>query len=175
MRKLKVTLLTFIIGIIVVSCFHACSKDDGDGTATIKLLLKDAPGDYQQVNVEVIDVELHTSSNGWQTIPVNDSIYDLLLLAGNANTFLANAIVPASNLTQLRLILGTQNTVMVDSIIYPLVLSSQDISGLKINLNQSLTPGAPYTLVIDFDAAASVHQTGNGSYKLKPVLKGEFL
>ncbi len=175
MRKLKATFWSLLIGTMIIIGFHACSKDDGNGTATVKLLLKDAPGDFQQVNVEVIEVQLHTSSNGWQTIPVNDSIYDLLLLTGNANTFLANAIVPASNLTQLRLILGTQNTVMVDSVIHPLLLSSQDESGLKINLNQTLTSGAPYTLVIDFDAAASVTLQGNGSYRLKPVLKGEFL
>ncbi len=174
MRKLKVTALSLVLGSIIVFGINACSKDDDKGTASINLLLKDAPGDFQQVNVEVIDVQLHTTSGGWQTIPVNDSIYDLLLLRDSANAALGTAILPSSNLTQLRLILGNQNTVMVDSVIHPLALSSQDETGLKININQSLNSGSVYTLVMDFDAAASVILQGNGTYKLKPVLTAEF-
>ena len=175
MKKLQVTVWSLIIGTFLVVGINACSKDEEEGTATVNLLLKDAPGDFQQVNVEVIEVQLHTTSGGWQTIPVNDSIYDLLLLSDSANAVLGTGSLPASKLTQMRLILGTQNTVMVDSVIYPLALSSQDETGLKININQTLNSGGVYTLLMDFDAQASVILQGNGTYKLKPVLTGAFL
>jgi len=175
MNKLKATGLSLIIGSFIVLGINACSKDEEQGSAKVNLLLKDAPGDFQQVNVEVIEVQLHTTSGGWQTIPVNDSIYDLLLLQDSANAVLGIATLPASKLSQLRLILGTQNTVMVDSVIHPLLLSSQDESGLKINIDQTLVPNGIYTLMIDFDAEASVKLQGNNTYKLKPVLTGTFL
>ena len=72
------------------------------------------------------------------------------------------------------MILGSQNTVMVDSVIHPLELSSQDESGLKLNVNQTLVPGGVYNLVIDFDASQSIVLEGNGSYRLKPVLTAAF-
>ena len=174
MSKIKITGIVFLLGTITVLLINACKKDDDEGTATIHVQLKDAPGDFQQVNVDVVDVELHTSSGGWQNVAVNDSIYDLLLLQDSANALLGTLVLPASNLSQLRLILGSQNTVMVDSIVHPLSLSSQDETGLKLNINQNLVPGGVYTLVIDFDANSSVVLEGNGTYKLKPVLTASF-
>jgi hypothetical protein len=37
---------------------------------------------------------------------------------------------------------------------------------------QPLEPGGLYRLVIDFDVSVSIHQTGNGKYMLKPVIRG---
>ncbi len=173
MKKLKVTAWTVLIACGIIFLINACSKDE-DGQSTINVSMIDAPGDFQQVNVEVIDVQLHTTSDGWQSIPVTDSIYDLLLLRDSANAALGTIVLPASKLSQIRLILGTQNTVMVDSVIHPLALSSQDETGLKLNVNQTLVAGAVYNLVIDFDADQSVHLLGNGTYKLKPVLSAAF-
>jgi hypothetical protein len=141
----------------------------------VKVSLKDAPGDFQQVNVEVTGVEVHTTSDGWRGIIVKDSIYDLLLLTDSAGTFLGSGTIPASHITQVRLILGTQNTVMIDSVVHPLSLSSQDETGLKVNVNQDLANGGVYTLILDFEAEDSVVPEGNGDYKLKPVVKAEFL
>jgi|SRR5688572_12236135 len=174
MRKLKITGIGFLLFAMTLILINACKKDDDEGTATIHVQLKDAPGDYQQVNVEVVDVELHTSSGGWQSIAVTDSIYDLLLLQDSANAILGTVVVPASDLSQLRMILGSQNTVMVDSTIHPLSLSSQDETGLKLNIHQTLVAGTVYTLVIDFEADSSVILEGNGTYRLKPVLTASF-
>jgi hypothetical protein len=41
---------------------------------------------------------------------------------------------------------------------------------LKIKVNKRLN-GSLDSLLIDFDAALSIHQTGVGTYQLKPVLK----
>ena len=175
MNKLKATGLSLLIGTIVVLGFNACDDDDDHKNATVYVHLKDAPGDFQQVNVEVLEVRMHSSSEGWETVNVNDSIYDLLLLSDSSTAVLGGATIPPSTISQIRLILGTQNTVMVDSVIYPLALSSQDESGLKINVHQDLSSGGIYTLVLDFDAKESVVLQGNGMYRLKPVLTGVFL
>ncbi len=174
MTKLKVTAWITLIALGVILLMNACSKED-EGNATSNVSMKDAPGDFQQVNIEVTGVEVHTSTGGWESIAVNDSIYDLLLLADSANAALGTAVIPASVISQVRLLLGSQNTVMVDSVIYPLSLSSQDESGLKLNIHKTLTNGAVYTLMLDFQAEESIVLQGNGTYKLKPVVKAEFV
>ena len=44
-------------------------------------------------------------------------------------------------------------------------------SGLKFNIHATLEPGVTYEMFIDFDAARSVVEKGNGAYSLKPTLK----
>jgi hypothetical protein len=73
----------------------------------------------------------------------------------------------------LRLILGTNNTVVIDGISYELKTPSGQISGYKIKMDpQPLELGGLYRLIIDFDVSVSVHETGNGKYMLKPVVRG---
>ncbi|HZF99878.1 MAG TPA: DUF4382 domain-containing protein, partial [Chitinophagales bacterium] len=69
----------------------------------------------------------------------------------------------------------SNNTIMVDSVIYPLEVPSGYTSGLKINVHQVITGGTSYTLLLDFDAGHSIVETGNGEYKLKPVIHGQFI
>ena len=97
-----------------------------------------------------------------------------MLQLDSANSLLGSLVVPTGTLSQIRLILGDQNTVTVNSVVYPLSLSSQDESGLKLNVHQELSDDVTYTLVLDFDASQSVINNGNGTYKLKPVITAAF-
>ena len=44
-------------------------------------------------------------------------------------------------------------------------------SGLKIQVNETLEGGIFYEFILDFDVDKSILQTGNGQYKLKPVIR----
>lgn len=163
---------TFIILFLAWAGLSACKKSPNE--CTLQVNLHDNPAAYEEVNVDIKDVELHSSENGWQSLTTNRGIYDLLKLQGDSDTVIVtpqnfNAI----KLQQLRLILGSNNTVKVAGTVYPLALSSQDETGLKINLNKQLSPSQTYVIDIDFDAAQSVIENGNGTYRLKPVLKAE--
>ena len=72
---------------------------------------------------------------------------------------------------QMRLILGSGNEIMVDSLLHDLETPSAQQSGLKFNIHANLTAGVVYTLWIDFDAARSIVHKGNGKYSLKPVIR----
>jgi len=157
------------------TAFEACQKDDSHPTSTIVFSMKDAPAAFNEVNVEVIDIEVHTNSDGWIKVPVADSIYNLIALQGNNAAFLANAVIPSGKISQVRLILGTHNTVVIGADTYPLLLSSQDETGLKVNIEKDLAGGTTYDMLIDFDADQSVVDEGNGSYRLKPVLTAVFI
>lgn len=155
--------------------FYACQKDKNVNYAELTVKMKDAPSQYDEVKVEVTGVEIHQEDSGWYSVTVADSIYDLLLLQDSANATLGNLLLPEGKISQIRLILGTQNTVTISGVSYPLTLSSQDETGLKLNVHQDIVSGVTYTLTIDFDAAQSIVEEGNGTYKLKPVLTAEFI
>lgn len=155
----------------------ACNKDNGTGTMTVRM--KDAPIDFDSVNVEVVAVDIHYSSSsggnsGWISLPTHAGVYNLLDLQNNVTAVLVNNnVLPAGSITQMRLILGSNNWVVIDSIPFPLELSSQNKTGLKININSDIAAGDSVDVLIDFDAEASIIETGQLNYKLKPVVKLE--
>lgn len=59
---------------------------------------------------------------------------------------------------------------MVDSVLHPLETPSAQDSGLKIKVDKDLNLDIN-TPTFDFVAAQSIPETGNGTYKLKPVIR----
>lgn len=168
MKKI-VLALTFIATAIT---FYACSNDNtSSGSYAYKVRMTDDPGPFSEVNVDIQAVEV-TGSNG-QTVVLNTNagIYNLLDYANGADTLIATSTLTDSRVNQIRLILGPNNTVVVDGETYPLSTPSAEQSGLKLLINQDLVADIDNSILIDFDANASVIQTGNGTYKLKPVLR----
>jgi hypothetical protein len=147
-----------------------CNKEKGSSKMTVKMV--DAPGDFQQVNVEVLQVQVNHDGQGWINLPTNAGIYDLLTLQNDVSATLVNVgVLPSGHLNQFRMILGDENNVMVDSLYYPLATPSAQQSGLKINLNTDFAPNTTYELLLDFDAEQSIVTQGTGDYSLKPVIK----
>ncbi|MBL7873985.1 MAG: DUF4382 domain-containing protein [Cyclobacteriaceae bacterium] len=162
------------LGLILLSVFWlACSNDDK--TARLNVRLTDAPGDYEEVNIDIQSVEIHNSdgnsTEGWKTLNVEKGVYNILELSNGLDTLLATAEVPAGRISQIRLILGSNNSVKVGGITKALSTPSAQQSGLKLNLQADLTEGITYTIILDFDAARSIVEKGNGNYSLKPVIR----
>lgn len=179
MKKVKLNLgmplLTLLCCLLLTSCN---SNDDNAQTSKVTVRMSDAPGDYDQVNVEVLDVRIKSTSddtdNGWVSIGnITPGIYNLLDLTGGVNVLLADNEVPSGYLGQIRLILGEHNTVVKDGTTYPLKTPSAQQSGLKLKVNQTLTAGATYDFLLDFDVAHSVVvETGNATnFNLHPVIR----
>lgn len=154
--------------------FTACTKSDStsESNTNFKVKLTDAPYAAQQVNVEIKEVRVNYAKDSlpWVTLQTNAGIYDLLKLQNGVDTLLGTTSIPIGTIKQIRFILGSRNSIMVDSVLYPLSVSSGDESGLKIKLDKQLRAGFD-SVLIDFDANLSIKKTGNGQYKLKPVLK----
>lgn len=157
-----------------MATFQSCSDDDapgGNGTASMKIMLTDAPASYDEVNIDVQGIEINRG-NGLETMPIaNPGVYNLLEFNNGVDTLIADADLPAGTISQIRLILGPNNTIVVDGVQHPLETPSAMQSGLKINVNETLLANGSYTMWLDFDAGRSILQTGNGTYKLKPVLR----
>lgn len=164
----------FIIAGLITLFFISCNKDET--TTTFVVRLTDSPGDYEEVNIDLQAIELHVStgeqSSGWTTLNTNTGVYDLLSLTNGVETVIASDQYPTGRVSQIRLVLGENNSVVVDGQSFPLKIPSGSESGLKILINADLVEGISYSVLLDFDAAKSVVATGSSEkYLLKPVIK----
>lgn len=167
----------FVWVLVMAGCSDSTEPESG-GIGSMRVSLIDAPGDYDAVNVEVIRVEVHRSDDGdegdgggWHTIDVDTTYVDLLTLTGGNSAVLADSTLPSGHYTQIRLILGDGNNVVVDSVAFDLEVPSSANTGLKLNHPFNIDAGALYEVTLDFDADKSVHITGAGQYKMKPVIR----
>lgn len=149
----------------------SCKKDQKTtGHMTVKMT--DAPAEYVAVNVEVIGVNVHVDGQGWINLPIKPGIYNLLELQNDVTVVLADNIeMPVGKVSQVRLVLGSQNSITTAEGTFELKVPSGEESGLKINVHEEIAPNKLLIMVLDFDANASVVVTGNGSFSLKPVIK----
>lgn len=173
MRK---SLIPLIILVVSVAGFESCKKNDNAQTANLQIRLTDAPTALQEVNVDIQSVRVkfrddeNDSTKNWVDFTTRTGVYNLLNFQNGVDTLLAGGTLPERQVKEIRLILGANNTVKNNGVVYPLIIPSGSESGLKIKFSKAL--GADLnTLVVDFDAAQSVSQNGTGSYSLRPVLR----
>lgn len=162
------------IGFLALSlALFSCSNEDQN--ARLEIRLTDAPGDYEEVNIDIQGIEIHSeggdATSGWKSLNVQKGIYNLLDLTNGVDTLLAATELPAGKVSQIRLILGEDNTVKVDGEEMAMATPSAQQSGLKLNVHATLTEGITYRILLDFDAARSVVKTGSGAYNLKPIIR----
>ena len=170
---------SFTLLFILSSVFFFSQSCKKEGTSRLTVYLTDAPADYDAVNIEVIGLQVKASSDpgegGWQTmvLPVTPVTYNLLDFTNGMETLLSSIELPAGKVSQLRLILSDNNSIVVNGVAAPLPLEvpSGQESGLKFNIHADLIPGIEYKLWIDFDCARSVVDNGAGDYILKPVIR----
>jgi hypothetical protein len=159
----------------VSSLFIAC-KDDKDneeeGNAHVQMMLTDAAGPYQKVLIDIQEVNVNVEGKGWVNLSLfRTGIYNLLDFRNGIDTMIASHQIPAGNLQEIRLVLGSQNHVVIDGIQHELETPSAQQSGLKIKIKEPIRPGGKYVIWIDFDANKSIVNTGSGKYILKPVIR----
>jgi hypothetical protein len=153
--------------------YVSCSKESSDKTTTVKVRLTDNPFNADEVNVDIQQVRVKfndDSISGWSDLNTHAGIYDLLGLQNGVDTLLAVGTIPTNVVKEIRFVLGSNNTIKVNGIVFPLTIPSGSESGLKIKVERQLN-GTLDSLTIDFDAALSIHQTGTGNYQLRPVLR----
>jgi hypothetical protein len=147
----------------------------GTNRAALSVSMVDAPsGRYTEVNVDVQRVELGDAAGNWIPLSAPQKVIDLLKLQGGVSEALAAAELEPGKYPMLRLILGDRNTVKLpDGSSQPLRVPSGMQSGLKLRLDLEVQAAAKIDLVLDFDAAESIHlvRAGrNDRYNLRPVL-----
>ena len=180
LRILSVLTILSIIGLT------ACDVSQNEQTSTLQVKLTDAPAAYDAVWVDVQSVRIHQNqtaetdaeqnnqeaeTNGWITIMDQPQRINLLTLRNGNEITLGSAELEPGTYSQLRFMLGSDNEVVIDGESRQLITPGQQQSGTKLNINATVEEGQTYTLLVDFDAARSIVETGNGRFILIPVLR----
>ena len=184
--------------LVLAAFLVACGSSDNGGSAaapgSMSVSLTDAPAcGFDEVNVTVSKVRVHQSSSaddktaGWTDINL-DPPRKINLLDFNDPTQpihvqpLGLTPLEPGHYTQLRLVLvansNNPNQPLANSVVLsgtnneiPLDTPSGIQSGIKLINQFDVASGQRVDLLLDFDACKSIVLTGNGTYKLKPVIK----
>jgi len=165
----------FILTAAVLVIAASCSKNSGSSEARLEVRLVDNPAlDVKAVWVDIRQVEIIAAGSGPVILTgTHPGVYNLMELTNGKDTLLADAVIPAGKLSQIRLILGDNNYIINsagDKI--DLKTPSAMQSGLKVQIHEDLSGGILYRLTLDFDVARSIVPAGSsGDINLKPVLR----
>lgn len=167
MKKINIMLGMAILGFTISSC----TKDVPHPHHPFEIRMTDAPGPYDAVYIDLQAIEITGSGSSTVLVDVNAGIYNLLDFSNGVDTLIAAGILEDATVQQIRLILGPNNTVVVNGVSHPLSTPSAEQSGLKLQVHETLQADVLYSILLDFDANQSIVEQGNGSYSLKPVIR----
>ena len=126
------------------------------------------PDEYSEVNIDllVIGAIINDSLHSLFTYA---GVYNLLDYTGLDDTLVASKSLPVGYLSQIRLVLGNNNSIKLNDEYFELKAPSANESGLKLNVQQDIYYDSIYTFVLDFDVNKSIVEAGE-KYLLKPVI-----
>ncbi len=153
------------MGILVTSC-----DKDNDEKAQMNVRMTDAPAAYDAVLVDVQNVQVTYSDGKTAMLDVNAGIYSLLDFSNGADTLIASGDIDGGTVSEIKLILGTNNSVIVNSVSHALTTPSGQQAGLAVQMNKSIEGGNGYSVLLDFDANQSIVMNGL-DYQLIPVVR----
>jgi hypothetical protein len=182
---------------LIISCRKEKNNSDEvipEGQQKVTIRLSDNPVNYDAVFVDIQRVVVQIipdSCRGrdrnnndcfdddeyrcsvWDTLDIRAGVYNLLDLSNGVDTLLASGLTLEGRINKLKLILGTNNSVVIDSVTYPLTLWNNNntvtiqVKGADID---ELTDDE-LQLWLDFDAGGSIVKVNNNRFVLKPRIK----
>jgi len=195
-----VAALAIITSIFFIACSKSSSVETQSGTQNVSLLMTDGPGLFDKVYLDIKDVKVlvdtstntraHDSCNWdrlgdrehhkpdssfvWQDLSVKAGVYDLLSLKNGVDTVLASANIKAGSIRLIRIDLGTNNSLVKDSVTYSLNLLPNAPSYIIVKLQGNEFEkfnSASYRLWLDFDVQRSIVRLNNNTFYLSPFIK----
>lgn len=199
--KTKNIFLTAFLAISAAAVMTACNKSTSAesvpaGKEQLSLYLTDGPGVFDNVYIDIrsvkvlVDTSKDTRSHDnddwdgrgaddkkkdssfvWEDLGIKPGIYDILKFRNGADTILASAGITKGSIRLIKIELGTNNTLVKDSVTYPVQLPPNDKNYVLLKLKggecEEHAPGKK-RLWLDFDITRSIVEKNN-QFFLKPV------
>jgi hypothetical protein len=171
MKSVKMfIMLLAVVPLLMVGC----KKEGKSGsTSNLKFYMVDAPANFDSLNIDIQSVQVHSTTAGWITLTSSAGVVNVLSYVNGSSLLVAQGDVAAGSIDQIRLVLGSNNSVVVhgSSIGLSAASSAALQAGLTINATGQLQAGGNYVFTIDFDAAQSVTTTGGSNFQFTPVIR----
>ena len=156
MSPFRLIFLPVLSLLLVIGCSDDESTSPGDGTTgTLKLLLTDAPAEFDAVNITFSEISANYEDE-WIVVSDESQTFDLLTLSNGVTALLGEKELEAGQYGQIRLKIEEAG-VVVGGTSFPLDIPSGATSGLKLGGGFVIEPDIETSLIIDFDAARSIH------------------
>lgn len=177
MRSLVIVALCATIALVCAGC----GGGGGTSSSRLQLFVTDAPVDAEAINVVISSIEVHSDSGGWVTVkqytpPLTINLMDFQAkfeFDGDPSTLpsflLMDAPLAVGHYTMVRLHVDSVEVVVAGQP-YSVDISNVAQTGIKLNHEFDVAPGGAVALLLDFNGKKSVIETGNGVYKLQPVI-----
>lgn len=179
--KSKIILSLFVLSslILIPSCEN---KDKSQNNGKITISLTDAADSLSKVLVDIQSVDVHYAANdtdtlasdttsGWVTLNSNAGVYNLTELQNGIEKVIATGELPAGHVTQIRLKLGSDNSLVIPGDTLSLAVPGATQTGIKINYDNDIVPDKQLNILLDFNLQESIIVRGLGVAKLNPVIK----
>jgi hypothetical protein len=180
--------------LISALALYACQKElspteIAGSTQQLSLYLSDDPARFDKVFIDIQKVEVMIDTcrgndddgpdnddqcKAWYDLKVTAGVYDLLTLRNGVDTLLANANVPEGGVRRIRISLGTNNSVVKDSVTYPLNLLPGASNQIVLKMGKKdwdYYDNRRCRLWLDFDINRSIVVERNGQYYLRPYVR----
>lgn len=150
----------------------ACKKETPD-VGVVKVKLTEAPAEYDAINLDIRKIKIHTDNShpkaDWIELKTQAGVYDLLE-QNSADALIAEGEVPAGPFHELKVELGTGNSIVVGGETYRLEVPPNDDPTLKFTISEQVEEGDERVMLMDFAASRSIVKEGS-KYILKPRLR----
>ena len=178
-RILKIAQLNLLILSTLTLPLQNCSigNEEMNKSARLVVTLIDSPADYREINIDIEEISLKTDgtdiNNGWIRLEdLTPGIYNILEFTGGQELPLADMEFPSGTISQIKIKLGKNNTLVIGDHLSTLMVANALDDGYKFTASENLIGGETYYFRIDFNASQSISTLGTtGQLLLKPVLK----
>ena len=178
---MKRSIVCVLLSVMVLMLFPGCGGDggSGSGTGTISMDITDAKpliaGDPTELWLVFEEVLVHKSGGGWVSLDLPETPFEINLLAFSheeKTELVTPTLVTMGHITQIRFVISRAYMVF-DGNRDPVDIDLDVPSGILRTDKQFdwwLENGGAVDLTVHFDLSQSIVQTGEGEYKLKPVI-----
>lgn len=168
----------------------------------LQVYLTDDPGLFDQVFIDIKSVEVLVDTCGdnddddnrwgknercwwddgrydrkdtckvWDTLAIRAGVYDILSFRNGIDTLFASGLVPQGTIKKIRITIGSNNSLVKDSVVYPL----KSLTGeTKLIVNVRHEEWEEFSqdnlrLWLDFDVSRSIIEVRRGTFVLKPYI-----
>lgn len=154
----------------------SCNKDNYNDNSNNPINVRDVTvrlttdgGRFDAVNLDIQGVEFITLKDSVINIPMpTPGVYNLMSYKNGLDVLLAEAKIPAEEVGNVKLILGTNNSVVMNGVEYPLSLPAASDTSMYILLNQSFTAIGSYKIWLALDAMRSIKMVSDNQYAFIP-------
>ncbi|MES2775886.1 MAG: DUF4382 domain-containing protein [Bacteroidota bacterium] len=194
----KMFVATMLFAAIFTACQKEITENRDTSTQNVSLYLTDGPGLFDNVFLDIqrVEVLVDTSDNTrrhdtcdwdrigrhgprpdsslvWRNLGLQPAVYDVLALRNGVDTLLASANIPRGDIRLIRIDLGTNNSVVLDSVTYPLLIPPGADGFILVKLRGGEWEefgNRRHRLWLDFDVQRSIVRIDSNTFYLRPVL-----